>query len=441
MDFTLTGRVTGQKLFDEVVRVVGLRESRYFGLRFTDYRGNHAWFPLDEMISSQWVNPEDPFWRFHLCVKYFPADVASELAADEVALRLLCAQVKRSILDSAIPCSQSSAWQLAAFDLQSRYGDWSENVSAKWVEERLLPGDDPKAELERQRNRERESRIVEEWEKWRGIPKRDATLRYLELVQDLESYGMEYFAVDYATEFERVSEILIGIHASGMNLCSSADQAEVLRRIEWADVKKISRHKWKFLVKLHGNDAAELIFRAESPEIHDRMYDLCRGYREHYQRRGRRRNTIRITDVQTSPREEEGENVRKKEIGQEVGKEGPAEEQESIRDLESRLEEAIELRCKMVEEVNRKRGLTEEMKRKSCQLKEICSFMSEVRKEVKEVEAKMMEAEEAALKERQKWEEVKEKAERRVRDEGKKLKARERQVQALRLQLGIIGVS
>ena len=446
MNFTLTGRVTGRKLFDEVVRVVGLRESRFFGLRFIDHRGNGAWLSLNEKISSQWVNPEDPLWRFHFCVQYFPEDVTAELRDDVVALRLLLAQVKRAILSGDICCPRSTAFCLASFDLQMRYGDWSEEVSAKWVEEKLLPGDDPKSVCDPQQNRMRESRIVEEWKKRKGWSKTDSMRRYLELAQDLDTYGIEYFPADYATEYERVSEILVGIHTSGVNLCSSNDKEDVRTRIEWADVKKISRHKWKFVVKLWEKDLPELIFRAESPEIHERMYDLCRGYREHDLRRNRRRNTIRIMEVKMSPRvkEEDRESVkekgRDKKLESLLMKDGQADEEISMRNLERRLEEAMELRRQIAAEADRERALADELRRKNRQLEEIRSLMLDERRKAMESEAEMRVFQEEAQKEREKWRQAMQVTERQVKEEGRKLEAREEEVETLRQQLEVIGV-
>ena len=92
LQFGIQPKTIGKALFDQVIATTGIRESWYFGLQFTDTRGNQGWLDMDKKVLKQDLKKESPF-RFEFKFKHFPENVADEVIQD-VTLKHLFVQVR-----------------------------------------------------------------------------------------------------------------------------------------------------------------------------------------------------------------------------------------------------------------------------------------------------------------------------------------------------------
>ena len=53
LEFAIQQTTTGKQLFDQVVKTIGLREVWFFGLQYTDSRGDLTWIKLYKKVS--WI--------------------------------------------------------------------------------------------------------------------------------------------------------------------------------------------------------------------------------------------------------------------------------------------------------------------------------------------------------------------------------------------------
>lgn len=53
LEFAIQHSTTGKQLFDQVVKTIGLREVWFFGLQYTDSKGDLTWIKLYKKVSAQ----------------------------------------------------------------------------------------------------------------------------------------------------------------------------------------------------------------------------------------------------------------------------------------------------------------------------------------------------------------------------------------------------
>ena len=70
LEFSLPCKATGRDLFELVCRTIGLRETWYFGLQFTDSKKYVAWLKMDKKVmwnthSLKFIDPSFK-WNYFL---------------------------------------------------------------------------------------------------------------------------------------------------------------------------------------------------------------------------------------------------------------------------------------------------------------------------------------------------------------------------------------
>ena len=50
LEFAIQQGTTGKQLFDQVVKTIGLREVWFFGLQYTDSKGDNTWIKLYKKV-------------------------------------------------------------------------------------------------------------------------------------------------------------------------------------------------------------------------------------------------------------------------------------------------------------------------------------------------------------------------------------------------------
>jgi radixin len=55
LEFAIQQTTTGKQLFDQVVKTIGLREVWFFGLQYTDSKGDLTWIKLYKKVCTSYV--------------------------------------------------------------------------------------------------------------------------------------------------------------------------------------------------------------------------------------------------------------------------------------------------------------------------------------------------------------------------------------------------
>ena len=140
LEFDLSTKATGQELFDLVTRIIGLRETWYFGLQFQDSKGYPAWLRMEKRVQDQDIDRSQQAVPFLFLAKFFPEDVSEELVQD-ITQHLFFLQVKQSILSMDVYCPPEASVLLASYAVQAKLGDYDESTyqPGMLANEELLP--------------------------------------------------------------------------------------------------------------------------------------------------------------------------------------------------------------------------------------------------------------------------------------------------------------
>ncbi|KAG7259919.1 hypothetical protein CRUP_028882 [Coryphaenoides rupestris] len=171
MEFSCEVKWKGKDLFDLVCRTVGLRETWFFGLRYT-VKDTYAWLKPEKRVLDQEVPKDSPI-TFHFLAKFFPEKVEEELV-QEITQHLFFLQVKKQILDEEIFCSPEASVLLASYAVQAKVLMQYQMTAEMW-----------------------EEKITAWYAEHRGIARDEAEMDYLKIAQDLEMYGISYFAITF----------------------------------------------------------------------------------------------------------------------------------------------------------------------------------------------------------------------------------------------------
>lgn len=297
LEFAIQQTTTGKQLFDQVVKTIGLREVWFFGLQYTDNKGDMTWIKLYKKVMSQDVKKENPL-QFKFRAKFYPEDVAEELIQD-ITLRLFYLQVKNAILSDEIYCPSETSVLLASYAVQARHGDYNKltHTPGFLTNDRLLP--QRVMDQHKMTREEWESSITTWWHEHRGMLREDAMMEYLKIAQDLEMYGVNYFDILN----KKGTELFLGVDALGLNIYEKDDKLTPKIGFPWSEIRNISFNDRKFIIKPIDKKAPDFVFFAPRVRINKRILALCMGNHELYMRR-RKPDTIDVQQMKAQAREE-----------------------------------------------------------------------------------------------------------------------------------------
>ncbi|XP_063972700.1 moesin/ezrin/radixin homolog 1 isoform X3 [Diachasmimorpha longicaudata] len=369
LEFAIQQATTGKQLFDQVVKTIGLREVWFFGLQYTDIKGDLTWIklykksgvPFFSRVLSQEVKKENPL-QFKFRAKFYPEDVAEELIQD-ITLRLFYLQVKNSILTDDIYCPPETSVLVASYAVQARHGDFQKilHTAGFLVNDRLLP--QRVMDQHKMSKDEWESSITTWWQEHRGMLREDAMMEYLKIAQDLEMYGVNYFEI----RNKKGTELWLGVDALGLNIYEKDDKLTPKIGFPWSEIRNISFNDKKFIIKPIDKKAPDFVFFAPRVKINKRILALCMGNHELYMRR-RKPDTIDVQQMKAQARDEK------------IAKQ----QQREKLQLEIAARERAEKKQQEYEE--RLRSMAEEMDRRQAELNEAQEMIRRLEEQLRQLQ-------------------------------------------------------
>ncbi|XP_055619669.1 moesin/ezrin/radixin homolog 1 isoform X6 [Toxorhynchites rutilus septentrionalis] len=393
LEFAIQQSTTGKQLFDQVVKTIGLREVWFFGLQYTDSKGDLTWIKLYKKVMSQDVQKGDPL-QFKFRAKFYPEDVAEELIQD-ITLRLFYLQVKNAILSDEIYCPPETSVLLASYAVQARHGDYNKtsHTAGFLANDRLLP--QRVIDQHKMSKDEWENSITTWWQEHRGMLREDAMMEYLKIAQDLEMYGVNYFEI----RNKKGTELWLGVDALGLNIYEKDDRLTPKIGFPWSEIRNISFNDRKFIIKPIDKKAPDFVFFAPRVRINKRILALCMGNHELYMRR-RKPDTIDVQQMKAQAREEKNAKQQEREKLQLAlaARERAEKKQQEYEDrLRSMQEEMERSKANLTEAQEMIRRLEEQLKQLQSAKEELEARQNELQVMIMRLEdSKNMEAAERA---------------------------------------------
>ncbi|XP_023965321.1 merlin isoform X6 [Chrysemys picta bellii] len=300
MEFNCEVKWKGKDLFDLVCRTLGLRETWFFGLQYT-IKDTVAWLKMDKKVLDHDVPTEEPV-TFHFLAKFYPENAEEELV-QEITQHL--------------------------FFLQ--YGDYDPTVHQRGflAQEELLPK--RVINLYQMTPEMWEERITAWYAEHRGRARDEAEMEYLKIAQDLEMYGVNYFAI----RNKKGTELLLGVDALGLHIYDPENRLTPKISFPWNEIRNISYSDKEFTIKPLDKKIDVFKFNSSKLRVNKLILQLCIGNHDLFMRR-RKADSLEVQQMKAQAREEK---ARKQMERQRLAREKQMrEEAERTRDeLERRL--------------------------------------------------------------------------------------------------------
>ncbi|XP_063237596.1 moesin/ezrin/radixin homolog 1 isoform X1 [Bacillus rossius redtenbacheri] len=378
LEFAIQQTTTGKQLFDQVVKTIGLREVWFFGLQYTDSKGDLTWIKLYKKVMSQDVKKENPL-QFKFRAKFYPEDVSEELIQD-ITLRLFYLQVKNAILSDEIYCPPETSVLLASYAVQARHGDYNKSLHTPGflANDRLLP--QRVMDQHKMSREEWEQSITTWWNEHKGMLREDAMMEYLKIAQDLEMYGVNYFEI----RNKKGTDLWLGVDALGLNIYEKDDKLNPKTGFPWSEIRNISFNDRKFIIKPIDKKAPDFVFFAPRVRINKRILALCMGNHELYMRR-RKPDTIDVQQMKAQAREEKiAKQQQREKLQLEIAARERAEKKQQ--EYEERLRTMSEEMEKRQQDLNNAQDM---IRRLEEQLRQLQAAKDELEERQKELQAMM----------------------------------------------------
>eukprot|EP00761_Pharyngomonas_kirbyi_P012286 gb/GECH01012313.1/.p1 GENE.gb/GECH01012313.1/~~gb/GECH01012313.1/.p1 ORF type:complete len:850 (+),score=157.41 gb/GECH01012313.1/:1-2550(+) len=179
-----------QKLADLFAEKIGLgSDKKYFSLAVVGPGSGDRFLDRNRTLMEEDINNESDL-VFKMKYMKMPAE-----DMEEVALSLFYQQVQKSIVGEVYPCTERVAVRLAAYEVQATFGDY--NVKKHKVGYLNQVGLSTYLPLTVSRHDYGywQERLFALHSKLRGLSRRDAQRRYIELARTVPYFGMTFFSV------------------------------------------------------------------------------------------------------------------------------------------------------------------------------------------------------------------------------------------------------
>ncbi|XP_044304938.1 merlin isoform X4 [Varanus komodoensis] len=296
MEFNCEVKWKGKDLFDLVCRTVGLRETWFFGLQYM-IKDTVAWLKMDKKVLDHDVPKEEPV-TFHFLAKFYPENAEEELV-QETTQRLFFLQVKKQILEEKIYCPPEASVLLASYAVQAKFGDYDASVHKRGflAQEELLPK--RVINLYQMTPEMWEERITAWYGQHRGRTSDEAEMEYLKIAQDLEMYGVNYFAI----RNKKGTELLLGVDALGLHIYDPENKLTPKISFPWNEIRNVSYSDKEFTIKPLDKKIDVFKFNSSKLRVNKLILQLCIGNHDLFMRR-RKADSLEVQQMKAQAREE-----------------------------------------------------------------------------------------------------------------------------------------
>ncbi|XP_055338350.1 FERM domain-containing protein 4A-like isoform X2 [Paramacrobiotus metropolitanus] len=230
-------------LLDIVSSHYNLKEKEYFGLCYPDETNHYHWLHLERKVLEHEFFAAAPKKNksivLYFMVKFFVESITH--LRDAVTVELFYLQAKALVLKGVIQTEQETAFELASYALQASYGDFIdvESTIDQLRKHQFLPS---KIIKESASATFCDERILEFYRKWKGLPRGNAIVNYLTIIETLPTYGIHYYDV-----IDKNGEnFILGISYKGISQYQLDDKKTAEKVFLWKDLGNLFFRDKKF---------------------------------------------------------------------------------------------------------------------------------------------------------------------------------------------------
>lgn len=135
-------------------------------------------------------------------------------------------------------------------------------------------------------------------------------MEYLKIAQDLEMYGVSYFAI---TQNKRDTELLLGVDAQGLHIYSPNSKLNPNKSFPWSGIRNISYSEKEFTIKPLDKKKDVFKFYSSQLRVNKLILQLCIGNHDLFMRR-RKVDSIEVQQMKAQAKEEKARKKMERQI-------------------------------------------------------------------------------------------------------------------------------
>ena len=264
IECTLTADGTGHDCLQNIAQRIHLNEIYYFGLQYVNKKLQFRWLDLDRPVKKQLdKSGHSPLLYFR--VMFYVADV--QALRDNSTRYQYYLQLKLSVIDGKLPCSDKQAVLLGAYSLQAEFGnhDPTKHTLESLHDYILLPRN---ICTEQSTVLRLTHEMLQLHRNLQGLPQDRAELQYIIESQQLESYGLDYFpAKDTGGQEILLGASFIGIFVKYLN-------GQPVNYFKWSDINNLTCNKKNFNIETSLTEKT-VHFHMDDPDMVKYVFKMC----------------------------------------------------------------------------------------------------------------------------------------------------------------------
>ncbi|XP_057303536.1 tyrosine-protein phosphatase non-receptor type 21-like [Hydractinia symbiolongicarpus] len=268
IDINVPLNAKGRDCLQKIGQLTGLHETDFFGLQFLTKKEKLRWIDLDKPLKKQLDRYSARRGRTALLVfkvQYFVVNIHA--LRQEITRYLYYLQLKTLILNGKLKCKLHEALKLGSFAMQAELGGYDPEIhSLSFLSDFLLL---PTYLTENENVDELHKEIALLYKENSGLSVSSAEKAYIQLCQQLDGYGVEFFN---AKDKDGI-EIEIGACYDGIKiLYTNREKPNILFR--WQDIGNMAFNRQQFVV-LNTKSNQNLTAQMEDLESSKYLWKLC----------------------------------------------------------------------------------------------------------------------------------------------------------------------
>jgi len=279
LEIKLQSKHTGKDLVDIVCSYLGLKEKDYFRIMYNVDGVFEGWVCNDKLMIQQDFNKKANQVDFRFAVKFFAESV--ELLNTCLAAELYFLHIRYIVYKGLLEVQEAhSVFQLAAHVLQVYFGNYSSDQKA--IENLKTLAVLPKKIVRNFKESVCEEAIVLNYKKLVGKSKGVAVMEYLELAENLPTYGLHFFRV----KDKQGKPCHLAISYKGISQYHINNKSKHFKTYYWRQLQNLFCKDKKFTIEVVQDESIINLQWHSSPHVIKSLFQMSIDQHHYYLRRG-----------------------------------------------------------------------------------------------------------------------------------------------------------
>ncbi|XP_056606395.1 FERM domain-containing protein 4B isoform X1 [Triplophysa dalaica] len=244
LELLVQPKLLSRDLLDLVSSHFNLKEKEYFGISFTDERGQTKWLQLDRRVLDHDFSKKTGPVDLKFQVRFYIESVA--YLKDAITVELFFRNAKISVYNGNLEVESETVFKLAAYTVQEANGDHTSDESTR-TDIKKLPVFPTTVLKEHPSLAFCEDKVIHHHKKLKGLSRGQAIIRYLTLVESLPAYGVHYYKV----KDKQGLPWWLGISYKGIGQYDLQDKLKPRKLFLWKQLENLYFREKKFAVEVN----------------------------------------------------------------------------------------------------------------------------------------------------------------------------------------------